>query len=98
MTESEDQEQRRVGEELRQFFTDLLDDTNLRTYHKSPKEYVAAQQEAGVIGDVAASLILEGSLQNIEANIQLVTGSGSAVPVIIVFASLAGDPDVPWEE
>jgi hypothetical protein len=74
-----------VGQELRQFFTDLLDGNNLRKYHRSPQEYVEAQQKAGVIGDVAASLILQGSLQDVEANIQLVSGSGFATPFMLVF-------------
>ncbi len=74
-----------VGQELRQFFTDLLDGTNLRQYHRDPKAYVAAQREKGVIGEEAARLILEGSLQSIEDNIELVTGSGHAVPVCVVF-------------
>jgi hypothetical protein len=74
-----------VGQQLRQFFTDLLDGTNLRQYHREPKSYVAAQQEKGVIGEDAARLILEGSLQAIEDNIELVTGSGHAVPVCVVF-------------
>jgi len=74
-----------VGQELRQFFTDLLDGTNLRRYHKDPNSYVAAQREARVIGEDAARLILEGRLQDIEDNIELVTGSGHAVPVCIVF-------------
>ena len=40
--------------------------------------------KAGVIEDATAKLILEGRLQDIEDNIKLVTGSGSAVPVCIV--------------
>jgi len=74
-----------VGRELRQFFTDLLDGSNLREYHANTEEYVAGQVKAGVIGDVAAKLILEGRLQDVEDNIKQVTGSGSAVPVCIVF-------------
>ena len=73
-----------VGAQLRQFFTDLLDDTNLRAYHANTEEYVAAQVKSGVIGDDAAKLLLEGTLQAIEDNIKLVTGSGHAVPVCIV--------------
>ncbi len=41
--------------------------------------------KAGVINEATAKLILEGSLQTIEDNIKMVTGSGSAVPVCIVF-------------
>jgi hypothetical protein len=74
-----------VGQELRQFFTDLLDDTNLREYHANTEAYVRAQMQAGVVGDVAANLILLGRLQDIEDNIKLVKGSGGAVPVCIVF-------------
>ena len=73
-----------IGAELRQFFTDLLDRTNLREYHANAERYVKEQQGNGVIGEEAAQLILSGSLQDIEANIMLVTGSGSAVPVCIV--------------
>ena len=73
------------GRQLRQFFTDLLDDANLREYHENTEAYVAAQVKAGVIDEATAKLILQGSLQTIEDNIKMVTGSGSAVPVCIVF-------------
>jgi len=72
------------GRQLRQFFTDLLDDANLREYHENTEAYVASQVNAGVIDEATAKLILAGSLQDIEDNIKLVTGSGSAVPVCIV--------------
>ena len=74
-----------TGRQLRQFFTDLLDDANLREYHENTDSYVASQVKAGVINDATAKLILQGSLQTIEDNIKLVAGSGSAVPVCIVF-------------
>jgi hypothetical protein len=73
-----------TGQQLRQFFTDLLDGTNLRDYHENTETYVASQQKAGVINDTTAKLILEGRLQDIEDNIKLVTGSGHAVPVCVV--------------
>ena len=73
-----------TGKQLRQFFTDLLDGTNLRDYHEDSEAYVASQVKAGVITDATANLILEGRLQDIEDNIKLVTGSGSAVPVCVV--------------
>jgi hypothetical protein len=73
-----------TGRQLRQFFTDLLDDANLREYHENTEAYVASQVNAGVIDEATAKLILAGSLQDIEDNIKLVTGSGSAVPVCIV--------------
>jgi hypothetical protein len=73
-----------TGRQLRQFFTDLLDDTNLREYHANTQSYVDSQVKAGVIDEATAQLILQGSLQTIEDNIKLVTGSGSAVPVCIV--------------
>ena len=74
-----------TGKRLRKFFTDLLDDTNLRMYHESPESWVKSQQETGVLDEDAAQLILNGSLQDIEANIKLVTGSGSASPLMLVF-------------
>jgi len=73
-----------TGRQLRQFFTDLLDNTNLRQYHENTEAWVASQVKAGVIDDATAQLILKGSLQDIEDNIKMVTGSGSAVPVCIV--------------
>jgi argininosuccinate lyase len=73
-----------TGRQLRQFFTDLLDDGNLRQYHENTEAWVASQVKAGVIDDATAQLILKGSLQDIEDNIKMVTGSGSAVPVCIV--------------
>jgi hypothetical protein len=74
----------KTGQQLRQFFTDLFDGTNLREYHEDTEAYVAAQQEAGVIDERTANLILEGRLRDIEDNIKLVTGSGNAVPVCVV--------------
>jgi hypothetical protein len=74
-----------TGKRLRKFFTDLLDDTNLRMYHENPEGWVKSQQETGILNDDAAQLILSGSLREIEANIKLVSGSGHAVPVCIVF-------------
>jgi hypothetical protein len=73
------------GKQLRKFFTDLLDDTNLRMYHENPQAWVKSQQETGVLDDDSAQLILSGSLQDIEANVELVTGSGKATTVCIVF-------------
>ena len=73
-----------TGRQLRQFFTDLLDDANLRQYHENTEAWVASQVKAGVIDDATAQLILKGSLQDIEDNIKMVTGSSSAVPVCIV--------------
>jgi len=73
-----------TGKQLQQFFTDLLDGTNLRDYHENTETYVASQQKAGVINDATAKLILNGTLQAIEDNIKLVTGSGHAVPVCVV--------------
>jgi argininosuccinate lyase len=74
-----------TGAKLRQFFTDLLDDKNLSEYHANTEAYVASQVKAGVIDEATAKLILEGRLQDIEDNIKMVTGSGGAVPVCIVF-------------
>jgi len=45
---------------------------------------VKKQQDAGVLDEAAAGVILNGTLQDIEANITLVTGSGHAVPVCVV--------------
>ena len=73
-----------TGKQLRQFFTDLLDGTNLRDYHENSEAYVTSQVKADVINDATAKLILEGRLQDIEDNIKLVTGSGGAVPVCVV--------------
>jgi hypothetical protein len=73
-----------TGQQLRQFFTDLLDGTNLRDYHENTEAYVAGQQKAGAIDERTANLILEGRLQDIEDNIKLVTGSANAVPVCVV--------------
>ena len=73
-----------VGKQLRQFFTDLLDEHEPARVPREHRRYVASQVKAGVIKDAAARLILDGRLQDIEDNIKLVTGSGSAVPVCIV--------------
>ena len=68
-----------VGEELRQFFLDLLQETNLRDYHARRTEYVK-----GRLGGRAAELLLSDDLIEIERHILAVHGSHRAKPIWVV--------------
>ena len=69
-----------VGEALRQFFLDLLQDTNLRDYHAGRTGYVNDR-----LGGRAAELLLSEDLIEIERHILAVHGSHRAKPVVVVF-------------
>jgi len=74
-----------VGEDLRAFFIDLLRDANLRDYGSSGRsDYITRKRSEGVIGEEAEMLLREGTLEQIEARIAAVTGSGHAVPLFVV--------------
>lgn len=74
-----------TGRQLRQFFVELLLDGNLAAYTDDRAAYVRTQRSAGIVDDDTMALILNGSLADIEENIKLVTGSGHAVPMLIVW-------------
>ena len=78
----------KTGKELRQFFTELLDETKLRDYHANPEGYVEAQKEKGVLSDEASRLILDRDSESIEANIELAPDSTRASKSAIVFPPL----------
>lgn len=74
-----------VGEELRDFFIDLLRGQNLQQYRSSGRsDYITAKRDQGMIGQEAEMLLREGTLEQIEERIGAVTGSGNAVPVFVV--------------
>lgn len=74
-----------VGQELRDFFLELLKDGNLRTYRSTGRnDYIGQKRDEGIIGEQAESLLRSGTLAEIEAHIESVTGSGNAVPLFIV--------------
>lgn len=77
-----------IGQELRDFFLDLLDNKNLRAYHDDRDTYIATRCQ-GVIGDKGlskeAELVLrEGTLRDIEEQIMAVEGSHKAIPLFVV--------------
>jgi len=74
----------RIGQELRQFFLDLLQEVNLREYHDDREQYIARKVKSGLIGERTSALLLKGTLAQIEENIMLVTGSHKAVPIWVV--------------
>lgn len=69
-----------VGQELRQFFLDLLQETNLRDYHENRTEYVQRR-----LGGRAAELLLSEQVTEIERHILAVEGSHRAKPFWVVF-------------
>ena len=69
---------KKTGKELRRFFTDLLDETNMTDYHRQPETYVTKQKEKRIIGDEASRLILDQDREAIEAAMSL-------APMRIVF-------------
>jgi len=69
---------KKVGEELRRFFTDLIVETNFTAYHDDAEGYVRKQQEKGVVGNAASRLILDEKRGEIEENL-------NAAPLRIVF-------------
>jgi hypothetical protein len=74
-----------VGEELRDFFIDLLRGQNLTLYQSTGRrDYITSKRSEGVIGEEAEALLRTGTLEEIEARIAGVTGSGRAVPLLVV--------------
>ena len=78
-------EDAQTGSELRQFFLELLQETNLRAYHEDRDGYIRRRLESGDLGEEAERLLREGTLEEIEQQLKLVTGSDHAWPVMIVF-------------
>lgn len=74
-----------VGEELRDFFIDLLRGANLQSYQATGRsDYIGTKRSEGIIGDEAEALLRTGTLEEIEARIAAVTGSRRAVPLLVV--------------
>lgn len=81
-----------TGNELRRFFVELLADENLKSYHSGRGNYIGDRvrqpdQEddpTRFLGTEATRVLQEGTLAEIEENIKLVTGSTSAVPLLVV--------------
>lgn len=74
-----------VGEELREFFIDLLRGTNLQEYRSSSRsDYITSRRDQGMIGAEAEALLREGTLEEIEERLAGVTGSGRATPLLVV--------------
>ncbi len=79
-----------TGRELRQFFLELLAETNLREYHEGRDEYIdrrirrSDEEEQGFLGEEAVRLLQSDDLRQIEESIMLVEGSGKAVPLFVV--------------
>lgn len=74
-----------VGEQLRDFFIDLLRDQNLAAYQSGGRsDYITQKRDQELIGEEAEALLRSGTLEEIEERIAGVTGSGRAVPLLIV--------------
>jgi hypothetical protein len=81
-----------TGNELRQFFVELLAGENFKAYHAGRGNYIGDRvrlpdQEddpARFLGSEALRVLQEGTLAEIEENIKLVTGSTNAVPLLVV--------------
>jgi len=78
----------KIGQELRDFFLDLLDSKNLVAYHEARDKYISARLKQ-VIGDKGLSgeaerLLREGTLREIEEQVMAVTGSHKAVPLFVI--------------
>jgi hypothetical protein len=79
-----------TGRELRRFFLELLEETNLRDYHEGRDDYIrrrirrSEEDEEGYLGDEALRLLESDDVRLIEENIMLVTGSGKALPLWVV--------------
>ena len=67
-----------VGEELRQFFIQLLSPENLESYNQGRETYLSDRETEGLSPE-ASRILREGTLAEIEANIALAsTGSGES--------------------
>ena len=74
-----------IGEELRDFFIDVLRGQNLMQYRSSGRsDYITTKRSEGLIGDEAERLLRTGTLEQIEERLGAVTGSGNAVPLFVV--------------
>jgi hypothetical protein len=88
-----------VGRQLRRFFLELLDGTNLQEFRRARGSYIAARRpkdpegapdppEPGYshyLGPEAAALLDSDDLKRIEAHINAVTGSNGAIIICVVF-------------
>jgi len=79
-----------IGQELRDFFLELLEAKNLQAYHEDRKEYVRRRAVAGEPGDAkqylsdeAQRLLQSPDLRAIEQHIMAITGS-KALPLWVV--------------
>ena len=79
-----------IGQELRDFFLELLEAKNLQAYHEDRKEYVRRRAVAGESGDAkqylsdeAQRLLQSPDLRAIEQHIMAITGS-KALPLWVV--------------
>ena len=74
-----------TGRELQQFFVGLLQERNLQSYYKSREGYIDNRLREGLIGSDAREVLTRGTLKDIEDNVRLITGSGHAWPICIVW-------------
>ncbi len=76
-----------TGEQLRKFFLELLEGTNLRDYRENRAGYIGRRYagEGGYLGEEASTLLNSADLQAIEEHINSVTGSSGAIIICVVF-------------
>ena len=78
----------KIGQELRNFFLDLLDNKNLVAYHEGRDKYISSRRYDLIgdrgLSDEAERLLREGTLREIEEQVMAVTGSHKAVPLFVI--------------
>lgn len=87
-----------TGRELRRFFLELLEDTNLRDFRSGRMDYIGRRvgenpeerepPEPGstrYLSPEAAALLDSDALKQIEAHIAQVTGSGGSSVIMVVY-------------
>jgi len=76
-----------VGQQLRRFFIELLEDQNLQRYRSEERgDYIGERRHDndGYLGPEAEALLRCHCLKEIEDHISAISGSGNAAPVWVV--------------
>ena len=76
-----------IGQQLRRFFVELLEDQNLQRYRSHERsDYITErrQENDGYLSPEAEELLRCHCLRDIEDHISAITGSGHATPVWVV--------------
>jgi hypothetical protein len=87
-----------IGRQLRRFFLELLEETNLRDYRSTRMDYIGGRVDENpetrepphpgatrYLSPEAAALLDSDALKQIEAHIGMVTGSGGSSVICVVY-------------